>query len=147
MCTGREVTRRSTPDSQTVIGDCDWRCILLNSGRRQLRRYRKGSAGCGTHGRGSDSGRASGRALTLIRIRRTQKADFRVQRGFTYERGVSSGPWTASLTAMKSLTTGCVFEESMPMPINVCWRRVAKAALLVPVLRITSTMHSRIVVI
>ena len=57
-----------------------------------------------------------------------KKADSRYQRGFTKEvgftRGESSGPWTASLTAMKSLITGCVFEESMPMPINVCWRRL-----------------------
>src|SRR5882762_11286679 len=59
----------------------------------------------------------------LIKTQRTQKADSRVQRGCT--RGVgsltgeSSGPWTASLTAMKSLTTSCVFEESMPIPNNV----------------------------
>src|SRR6267143_5939442 len=73
-----------------------------------------------------------------------------VQRGFRgvgFTRGESSGPWTASLTAMKSLTTSWVFEESMPIPINVCWRRLAKPALLVPVLRITSTMHSRIAVV
>src|SRR6266404_127817 len=73
-----------------------------------------------------------------------------VQRGFRgvgFTRGESSGPWTASLTAMKSLTTSWVFEESMPMLNNVCWRRLAKPALLVPVLRITSTMHSRIAVV
>ena len=87
----------------------------------------------------------------LIKTQRTQKADSRVQRGCT--RGVgsmtgeSSGPWTASLTAMKSLTTSCVFEESMPIPNNVSWRRLAKPVLLVPVLRITSIMHSRIAVV
>ncbi len=65
------------------------------------------------------------------------KGNSRVQRGFTrgvgFTRGESSGPWTASLTAMKSLTTSCAFDEPTPIPINVCCRRLAKPALLVPV--------------
>jgi len=44
------------------------------------------------------------------------------------------------------LTTSCVFKESMPMQINVCWRRLANQCCFVPVLRIASTMHSRIAV-
>lgn len=60
--------------------------------------------------------------------------------------GESSGPRTASPTAIKSLTTSCVLENSIPTPDNVSWRRLAKPA-FVPVLNITWVMHSRIVVI